>query len=560
MPRFLFICCLLFAASTAFSQNVYHLKGQVTDSENGKPVPFVNILLNGYYYGTSTNLEGRFELKIRPDQVQKNNHLKISCIGYENQLIALQTINFEHYQQIQLKRSSNALGEFVVKGTKLRKKEENQAKKLVQSAIDRIPKNKAKGHYTADSFYRHYCKEDSSYVRLVEAALSFYQEKSNKSFSQIPEERLNFHLAQLRRSFDFTAFAKLEHPPISLNFLLSNDLMNYEFRNPLRSAFNRLKFTIKDTTQFNNEAVVLVDFISENTEHSTRSYSGMLYITLKDKAFVRADIQEAQTQVTSYDSTYSVVEKKIFYQRIDQHYYPNRVISDVAATHVDLRYTTQPSTRHESHIELMVNNIQQKGDPDGFSREEPKEEQLNNITFDSTFWNDYTVLQATPLEDQIIEDLSQRMELDEQFLRYNQMKKGIRGIIEEPDFLERITATPATFHFVVFWAGWAPPNYYELIGSTTTRRLIKKGIVQVHLVSLDQATEQWQTNQVIHGLIRPEFHQSQYLIGLEEDLVRKFFKEFIPTTLLLDGEGNLIDAKPKLLSDPAFSSYINSLK
>jgi hypothetical protein len=545
------------APLSCIAQEVFTLRGQVLDASDDKPIPFVNIILNGYYYGTSSNLEGRFELKIRKDQVDKNNFIQISCIGYENQRIRLGELNFAQFQHIQLNKATNSLTDFVVKGNRLRRKEQNQSKTLLMDAIDRIPSNRAKRHYEANTFYRHYCKEDTSYVRLIEAAMSLYQDKNSQIFRQIPEHKMDFQVAQLRRSFDFTAFAKLEHPPISLNFLLSNDLMNYEFRNPIRKALDLYELAITDTTEFNNEPVAIIHFNMKKKASNRIHYEGDLYINLRDLAFVRADVRQSRYHSTPYDSVRSIVDKKIFYQKIGNRYYPSRAISDVDAKHFN-RLNPQESTSHHSHVELMVNEIKLKGSPDGFMDEEPGIDELNAIAYDSAFWNSYTVLQSTPLEDEIIQDLSARISLDQQFVAYNELRKGLAGIIESEDFSGIMDSSEAQYRYVVFWAGWAAPNYYELIPSSAAKRMVKKGLISIELISLDK-TEDWLQNRTIHGLEQPLFRHSQIDFGIDEDIVKKFYQDQLPRILLINQYDQVIDERPALLSDENFDNYLQDI-
>ncbi len=553
----LFVFITIFLAPSLLAQdNILLLKGQVIDNETQKPVPFANIRLNDYYYGTSTNLEGRFELKLKQDRFTESNLLKISCIGYKSIILQLDKVDPSRYQSITLEPQLNSLDDFVVRGARARRKENNQAKTIVMDAIDRIPNNKAKTNYLAKSFYRHYCKEDTSYVRLTEAAIELYQFKRTGKFVQIPEYRLHFDLEQMRRSFDYTSFAKLSHPPISLNFVLSNDLTNYEFHNPLRRNLNNYEFTINDTTALDDEPVIVIEFEPKKPEKRKLNYAGKLYINLVDKAFIRADIKETQVFSNALDSIRSRVDKQVFFQKFEGKYFPQRLLSDVNAEHFVLG---QPgSVQHQSHVEIMVNELITKGEAD-FSTGEPSEEDLRLVKYDSVFWQGYTVLEATPLEEKIIQDLSKKVSLQKQFDAINRLKEGLQSIVENPDFQRVIAKHSETPVYTVLWAKWGVPNFYELIPSQQLRKLLRKGKVKLVMISLDEDESTWLQNRDIYGFNKDYIIHERVPLGFGDDIVQKFFEALVPDYFILDGNGKVADYSPPLPNEVDVKAYYGNL-
>ena len=93
----------------------------------------------------------------------------------------------------------------VVSADKPKKKELNQARRLVKRALRRIPKNYSDEAIRLPAFYRHYCAENDNYVRLIEAALDITRSGKDPYKAYIPQENLGFEISQLRRSFDYTA-------------------------------------------------------------------------------------------------------------------------------------------------------------------------------------------------------------------------------------------------------------------------------------------------------------------------------------------------------------------
>lgn len=80
MRRFLsFLCILVSLAAEAQSTKV---RGTVRDAETGEPIPFASVYFDGTVIGISTDLEGRYSLETRSDDITT---LTAHLIGYEAQ-------------------------------------------------------------------------------------------------------------------------------------------------------------------------------------------------------------------------------------------------------------------------------------------------------------------------------------------------------------------------------------------------------------------------------------------------------------------------------------------
>lgn len=110
LKRLLFVLLALNLYSVFSFAQPYLLKGRVTDSENGDPIPFANVLVKGTTIGTVCDFDGYYTLKI-PKQADS---LSAIYIGYQMRTkkitgAATQTQNF------QLKESAIQLKEVVIK-------------------------------------------------------------------------------------------------------------------------------------------------------------------------------------------------------------------------------------------------------------------------------------------------------------------------------------------------------------------------------------------------------------------------------------------------------------
>ena len=80
----LMVCILLLGAATA-SLAQTTVQGTVTDAESGDVLTGVNIVISGTLEGTTTDLEGKFELTVP----NLNQTLIVSFIGYQRQTVAI---------------------------------------------------------------------------------------------------------------------------------------------------------------------------------------------------------------------------------------------------------------------------------------------------------------------------------------------------------------------------------------------------------------------------------------------------------------------------------------
>ncbi|MCF1192188.1 TonB-dependent receptor [Mangrovimonas sp. AS39] len=103
-------------SQTGFAQENITVSGTVTDASDGMPVPGASVILRGdQTKGTSTDFDGNFVL-----EVPSNAVLQVSYIGYSTLDVE---VNGQTTLTIQIEASVEALGEVVVVGYGVQKKE-----------------------------------------------------------------------------------------------------------------------------------------------------------------------------------------------------------------------------------------------------------------------------------------------------------------------------------------------------------------------------------------------------------------------------------------------------
>lgn len=116
------IVLFLITSSISYSQSRI-VKGAVYDEDTKEWLAFVNILSSNGAYGTSTDIDGRFQMRIPSDI----DSLILSYVGYETKMVAIHPKNKNNAFPIE--RKSYLLGEFEVSP------EDNPAHRIIRNVL-----------------------------------------------------------------------------------------------------------------------------------------------------------------------------------------------------------------------------------------------------------------------------------------------------------------------------------------------------------------------------------------------------------------------------------------
>ncbi|GIV37092.1 MAG: hypothetical protein KatS3mg032_1471 [Cyclobacteriaceae bacterium] len=394
----------LLAFSTATVAQV-RINGKVIDRTTRQPIPFASVGQVGTTRGTSTNINGEFSMVFPP-----NASLKVSCVGYVSAIVHNPADNV----LIELTPYAVELPEIVVTARPV------NARQVVRRAFAAVPKNYPVQPFLQRFFYRHYCRDNAVYGRLIEAFVDVWKHNGYRSFRQTGGEREELRVTHLRRSLDHTVFAS-SHPPIAVSSILPADVAAYQTlqkgalknffaeASTLYTDFNEYDFSYHGITQYDNHQVYVIAYRSHPDSVLTTSgylpapsVSGTLYITTTGYAFVKCE----ELREAAGNRFRSVVH----YVQHNQRYYASHMVRE---SEIQLAY----GSTHYVHVELVSTDIGM-GDQYRFTGKEPNREELLGIPYDSSFWNEASILKATPLEEKIISDLGGGASLNRQFFRY----------------------------------------------------------------------------------------------------------------------------------------------
>ena len=165
----------------------FTVSGVVRDKENRKKLENVAVSLVGTPIGTVTNAEGVLSLKI--PHMDTIPQLELSHIGYMNARFSASAPEGSNnmYATILMIPIALQLNEVVAYG--------NSARRIVEEALERIPKNYPSGESMTSAFYRETVQKGHRYISISEAMLDVYK----TSYRQRTTDRDKVQIDKARR-------------------------------------------------------------------------------------------------------------------------------------------------------------------------------------------------------------------------------------------------------------------------------------------------------------------------------------------------------------------------
>lgn len=551
----LLICWLISFAAQAQNEIVRIVEGQLNDAKTQEPVAFATIGVVGSSLGTSSNAEGFFSLRVPAEFNTDKLKIKISSIGYDNVILD----NPLGLQDIRMKHSTTLLKEAVVLGNDI------TPQGIVKKAFSRIKKNYNTKPFVYKNFYRHYCKEDTAYGRLIEGATEVYKRKGYKLQQPQVGYKDEVRVSQLRRSLDRTKVAAT-HMPIALYPILGADFVGFQTKkvsvlnlfiaediSNLKAYLRQTVFSLEGITEFDGQQVYEIHYrikpmdSAKISDTNRFTFTGRVFINTKDYAFVKVE--------TSRESTRDTTNVLVLYKKYKSKYYLYHAIKEgYQLSSIDGK-TTFP---HWSHIESITTDIQTENFKK-FKGKNPTQKDLFDISYNPSFWDDYNILKSTPLEDKIVSDLSGGSSLQEQFVKFDSTErlKALATQIHEEKFnavLKHLKGTPV---YINFWASWCVPCMAQIPASKVLNKKYNGKIAFIYL-SMDAYPLAWESSLQTLGL-QDSVMRHHFRIGTQSDAKVLFEINKLPRYVLVDKNGNFVDVNAKLPNDLALEKDFERL-
>ena len=236
--RFWLLLILILNSVYSFAQDFIKISGKILDSESNTAIPYVSISILGKSIGTIANNTGEFAFNIPKEYF--NDSITFSSMGYKNLKICVKDKQPETiflYPYIYNLESVTIIDK------------EISSKEILKKVKQNLKNNYKSEPYIADTYYREYTKEDSTFVRAHELALSIYNDGILSIRNYYPTK-----IEGIRLSKNLSKNAKLIQMNLNELNLLFTD--NWTIIDYLKS-FKRVKFRV-DTIEFLNKQFVYI--------------------------------------------------------------------------------------------------------------------------------------------------------------------------------------------------------------------------------------------------------------------------------------------------------------
>ena len=299
----LLVAVLLLTSGIFFGQ----IKGKVTQS-NGQPLPFVNIIIENTYIGTSSNADGDYEL---PVTETGKYTIVFQYLGYKSKKVPVTTTSFPFSLNVRLEEEQYDLSEVVINPSA------NPAIEIIKSAIASRKENSEKTQrFTADFYSRGMFKVKNVPKSILGQKLDMFDEVLDSTRSGIlylsetiskikfqhPDEMTETIIAS-KVSGDDRGFSFNSAASANFDFYENTIAFGIPAISPIaNNAFNYYKYEYGGSFfDENDKQIHKIEVIARRTEEP--AMQGYIYIVDNSWALYGVDlvVRGSQIQVAAID-------------------------------------------------------------------------------------------------------------------------------------------------------------------------------------------------------------------------------------------------------------------
>lgn len=430
----LFFLATFSCLSQAIDKKSYlTFQGIVLSEKDSFSVESAHIYIRDTSIGTITNSTGEFELKIPVELTQ--SEIIISSIGYKTEVLSINTLKADK-TIVLLEPLYHLLEEVVVSSSRM-----DSSRYLLEQAINAIRFNYPRKNHLLEGFYRSASMLDTSYVRLIEAAIRVqevgYQKKTWEEES-LTMVKNRVKILEIRKSDDLRDKDFLTKA-LLLVFGERNDLYQVFGSNYIRILGRPSNHVMSSTNleKYESEYISEVEWdgakahmISiSNKQPKHFQWDEIIFIINKsDNAIVRIEVNRGANPNRKDIPPASLIEGKYFfksditYRKIDYKYYPvliHTVSSDYDASNT-VKIDGKVLKQSADQIFLLTNVISEDFSKIKWKEAEDRDKDLYKIDlpYNQQFWENYNTVKLNPLK-RIPKELEKDIPLIEQFKKAN---------------------------------------------------------------------------------------------------------------------------------------------
>lgn len=189
--------CVFFTKAQEPGKVVEIVKGKVIDAVTNEPVSYTNIGIEGTLYGTASDSEGNFELKIPAELASKN--IYFSAVGFVNKKFAVNTLFGKEFNLIKVDPQSYGIEDIDVAA------QSRVLIRILTLASEEIPYNFIAGPYNFEAKYSSKKIIDDTISIVQEGNLLIYDQTGYSNPSKTDAYRnLNYSINKVNWGIDYS--------------------------------------------------------------------------------------------------------------------------------------------------------------------------------------------------------------------------------------------------------------------------------------------------------------------------------------------------------------------
>lgn len=257
----------------------FTVSGVVRDKENRKKLENVAVSLVGTPIGTVTNAEGVFSLKI--PHMDTIPQLELSHIGYMNARFSASAPEGSNnmHATILMIPIALQLNEVVAYG--------NSARRIVEEALERIPKNYPSDESMTSAFYRETVQKGHRYISISEAMLDVYKTSYKQRTSDCDKVQIDKARRLLSQKQSDTLGVKVVGGP---NLPLFMDVVKNAYALFDEETLDYYSF-VQEPSVFIDDRLQYVISFRPRVKLDYALYVGRVFIDREHLAFTRAEFE-----------------------------------------------------------------------------------------------------------------------------------------------------------------------------------------------------------------------------------------------------------------------------
>lgn len=371
------------------AQAVLEVHGHISDLRTGKPLPYASIGIMDTYFGTISNEDGTFILRL-PDTLQQPI-IVASYIGYMNQYMPV-SVRTDASLEIRMNKNIISLQEVIIRY--------QDPVGLLRSSIEKIPENYLDVPSGMQAYYREKVTKDEKYMLFSEAVVEIakppYKSSLAPERSRLLKGRKLTNIAVedtvvFKISAGVNSMLQLDiikHPP---GFLADDFPMIYD-----------LQFS--DVVSYKDRLVYVISFRQKEFIDETL-FRGDLYIDRENLAIIAADFEYDPVRLSREEDMF--VEKKSRKVRIrpvsaEYHveYRQSAGAYHLAQVQGEVKFKVRKrrqwmASRYQINLEMAVTNVDPGNPPRIRLGDQIKSSTIisdENFAYDPDFWGNYNTI------------------------------------------------------------------------------------------------------------------------------------------------------------------------